>query len=124
MKNLKIGKDIKQLLLNNASVVKAIGDKVFPLVANEGTTFPFVVYRRSGYRPYSNKDYSDEVASVEMAILSDKYIDSVDVADKVANALEHKSTEDIDDIEIENATEEFNTDIYIQKLNLRITINN
>ena len=39
MSGLAIGKAIK-------SILGGI-DKVYPLVADEGTTFPFVVYRRS-----------------------------------------------------------------------------
>lgn len=122
MKNFQIGKDLKTLLMADSAVVTAIGNKFFPLVANEGTTYPFVVYRRNGYRPYNNKDYSDEVAFVELTILSDKYSESVDVADKVANALEHKTTSNINDITISNSTEEFQSDIYIQKVTIEIQI--
>jgi len=37
MKNFKIGKEIKSLLLNNSDLTDLIGNKVFPLVANVGT---------------------------------------------------------------------------------------
>lgn len=124
MKNFKIGKDIKTLLMADTEVTNAIGEKLFPLVANAGTSFPFVVYRRNGYKPYSNKDYSDEIVYMELAVLSDKYSESVDVADKVANALEHKETINIDDIIIDNSTEEFDNDIYIQKITIQIVVNN
>lgn len=124
MKNFKIGKDIKTLLMADTEVTNAIGEKLFPLVGNAGTSFPFVVYRRSSYKPYSNKDYSDEIVYMELAVLSDKYSESVDVADKVANALEHKETINIDDIIIDNSTEEFNDDIYIQKITIQIVVNN
>ena len=42
MSGLQIGKAIKTILSGI--------DKVYPLVADEGTTYPFVVYRRSGTR--------------------------------------------------------------------------
>lgn len=122
MKNFKVGKDLTAILLADSTVHNLVGDKVFPLVANAGTTFPFIVYRRNGYRPFSNKDYTDEAADIEIAILSDNYIDSVQVADAVGNALNEKETETIDEIEITNASEEYNSDTYIQKINIRITI--
>ena len=53
MKNFKIGSEIRDILSS------ALGDnvkkKIFPLVAPANTTFPFIVYRRSGYTPNSNK---------------------------------------------------------------------
>lgn len=122
MKNFKVGKDLTAILLADSTVHSLVGDKVFPLVANAGTTFPFIVYRRNGYRPYSNKDYTDEVAYIELAVLSDNYIDGVQLADAVGNALNEKETQTIDEILIENASEEFNNDTYIQKINLKITI--
>lgn len=122
MKNFKVGKDLTAILLADATVQNLVGNKVFPLVANAGTTFPFIVYRRNGYRPYSNKDYTDEVAYIELAVLSDNYIDGVQVADAVGNALDDKETQTIDEIVIENASEEYNSDTYIQKINLKITI--
>lgn len=122
MKNFKVGKDLTAILLADSTVHNLVGDKVFPLVANAGTTFPFIVYRRNNYRPFSNKDYTDEAADIEIAILSDNYIDSVQVADAVGNALNEKETETIDEIEITNASEEYNSDTYIQKINIRITI--
>lgn len=122
MKNFKVGKDLTAILLADSTVHDLVGNKVFPLVANAGTTFPFIVYRRNGYRPYSNKDYTDEVAYIELAVLSDNYIDGVQLADAVGNALNEKETQTIDEILIENASEEFNNDTYIQKINLKITI--
>lgn len=115
MKLVKIGKTLRSLLLSNDTVAELLTGKIFPLVAVEGTTFPFLVYRRSGYTPVSNKDLEDEIVTVEIAILSDKYENSVDVADAVLTGL-HGSNEEIDRVKIIGTSEEFSDDIYIQKL--------
>lgn len=115
MKLVKIGKTLRSLLLSNDTVAELLTGKIFPLVAVEGTTFPFLVYRRSGYTPVSNKDLEDEIVTVEIAILSDKYENSVDVADAVLTGL-HGSNEEIDRVKIIGTGEEFSDDIYIQKL--------
>jgi hypothetical protein len=115
MKLVKIGKTLRSLLLSNDTVAEYLTGKIFPLVAVEGTTFPFLVYRRSGYTPVSNKDLEDEIVTVEVAILSDKYETSVDVADAVLTGL-HGSNEEIDRVKIIGTSEEFSDDIYIQKL--------
>lgn len=122
MKNFKIGKELTSILLNNEDVTNVLNNKIFPLVANAGTTFPFVVYRRSGYRTDGNKDYADEIVSVELAILSQKYEESVNVADIVADALNRKETNIIDDIRIVNIYEDFSEDTYIQKISIDIYI--
>lgn len=115
MKLVKIGKTLRSLLLSNDTVAEYLTGKIFPLVAVEGTTFPFLVYRRSGYAPVSNKDLEDEIVTVEIAILSDKYENSVDVADAVLTGL-HGSNEEIERVKIIGTSEEFSDDIYIQKL--------
>lgn len=115
MKLVKIGKTLRSLLLSDNTVAEYLTGKIFPLVAVEGTTFPFLVYRRSGYTPVSNKDLEDEIVTVEVAILSDKYETSVDVADAVLTGL-HGSNEEIERVKIIGTSEEFSDDIYIQKL--------
>ena len=124
MKNFKIGKELTSILLNDDTVSADVGNKVFPLVANAGTTFPFIVYRRSSYRPNNNKDYEDEIVSVELAILSEKYEQSVNIANHVADALNGKQTDLIETIKITNIFEDYQEDTYIQKLNIDIYINN
>lgn len=121
MKNFKIGKELKTILNN---VNSAVDNKVFPLVANAGTTFPFIVYRRSNYRPNDNKDNLDEIVGVELAILSDKYEESVNVANDVADTLENAHTELVEQIKITNIFEDYQEDTFIQKINIDIFINN
>jgi len=119
MKLVKIGKTLKDLLLSDETVSEYLTDKIFPLVAVEGTTFPFLVYRRSGYTPVSNKDLEDERVTMEVAILSDRYENSVNVADSVLTGLQG-SNEEIDYVKIIGTSEEFSDDIYIQKLIIEI----
>lgn len=122
MKNFKIGKELNTILTNDTELNKFVDKKIFPIVANAGTTFPFIVYRRSSYRPQSNKDYEDEMVSVEIAVLSDKYEESVDVANATADALINKKTETIDEIRISNIYEDFAEDTYIQQISIDIYI--
>lgn len=120
MELVKIGRLFKTLLLSNEEVQDKIEDRVFPLVAVEGTKFPFLVYRRYAYRPTNNKDFEDEIISLEIAILSPKYEESVDVTDAVINAVNRKQTEEIENIKIMGSSEEFSGDTYIQKLQIDI----
>jgi len=119
MKNFKIGKEINRLLKNN---VLGIGDKVFPLVANPNTNFPFLVYRRIGYTPMSNKDYFGETVTIEINVASEKYEESVDIANNVADILQGKETEIIEDIRLINVSEIYLQDTFIQNLQFSIVL--
>ena len=122
MKNFKIGKEIVTILSGSSDVTDALGNKIFPLVAVPNTTFPFMVYRRSYYTPASNKDYEGEKVGVELVIAATKYEDSVDIADKVATAINHARTTMIDDVIITNIKEDFIEETFTQQINLEVTL--
>ena len=122
MKNFEIGKDIKALLSSSTEVSSALGDKIFPLIAAAKTTFPFLVYRRSYYSPMGNKDYDGERVGVEIVIASTQYEEGVKIADAVADALLHKQTQIIDDIQAVTMSEDFVEDTYLQRITMEITL--
>ena len=122
MKNFEVGKDIKTLLSLSPEVSSALGNKIFPLIAAAKTTFPFLVYRRSYYNPLSNKDYEGERVGIEIVIASTQYEEGVKIADAVADALLHKQTQNIDDIEAINMSEDFIEDTYLQRITMEITL--
>lgn len=118
--NFKIGKEIKTLLLDSSTLCGYVGNSVFPLVANNGTKFPFLIYKRTSYQDDSNKDYQDEIVYVSIQIVSQKYEQSVDIATLVANILVGKATRVIDDIQLVGISEDFIDDSYVQTINFKI----
>lgn len=123
MKNFKIGQEIKRLLLEDEDVSSVLGNKVFPIVADNGTTFPLLVYRRSSYRPYDNKDYTDEAVYIDITIAAETYSQSVDIADKVAECLNRASTDLINYISIVNINEDFIDNSYVQIISIEVLFN-
>ena len=119
MKNFTIGKEINRLLKNN---VLGLGDKVFPLVANPNTTFPFLVYRRIGYQPRNNKDFIGEIVTMELNIASESYQEGVDIANSVADILQGRETDIIETIQLVNVSEIYLQDTFIQNLQVRIEL--
>lgn len=122
MKNFKVGKELVSILHGSSAVTQALGNKIFPLVAVPNTTFPFMVYRRSYYTPENNKDYEGEKVGVEIVICATRYEDGVDIADKVATAVNHARTNMIDDINITNISENYVEDTFTQQVNIEITL--
>ena len=113
MDSLNIGKAIYTILQTSIDIDK----KTYPLIADEGTTFPFIIYKRTGLTPESTKDNTNENVSVEINIASSNYSESIDLAIKVRKALEHKkgtySDIAIEDIVIDDATEDYIEDTFI-----------
>lgn len=122
MDSLNIGKAIYTILQTSIDIDK----KIYPLIADEGTTFPFIIYKRTGLTPESTKDNTNENVSVEINIASSNYSESIDLAIKVRKALEHKkgtySDIAIEDIAIDDATEDYIEDTFIQTLTFKIEL--
>ena len=122
MDSLNIGKAIYTILQTSIDIDK----KIYPLIAEEGTTFPFIIYKRTGLTPESTKDNTNENVSVEINIASSNYSESIDLAIKVRKALEHKkgtySDIAIEDIVIDDATEDYIEDTFIQTLTFKIEL--
>lgn len=122
MNSLQIGKAIYQILNQNGIT------KVFPLVADEGTTFPFVVYRRTGLMAASTKDrynYS-ELAAIDILVASSDYESGINLAITIKDLLEHTrgtfNGVKVGEIYLLDATEDYIEDAFIQKLTFNIEI--
>ena len=122
MKNFKIGSEIRNVILSSAAVKNAVDTKVFPLIANAGTTFPFIVYRRSSYSPKSDKDVLNETVYIEIAIICNNYEQSVSIANDVADVLLAYESDTIEEIKVSNISEEFISNSFVQKVNLQIDL--
>lgn len=127
--SLQVGKAIYNILSNDAKVIDSVEHKIYPLIADTGTTFPFIVYRRTGIEPSDSKDrfiYSENTY-VEVVIASDKYNESIEIADLVKDALQGKkgnySGINIHDIRMTNADEDYIEDTFIQNLTFNIKTN-
>ena len=127
--SLQVGKAIYNILSNDAKIIDSVEHKIYPLIADTGTTFPFIVYRRTGIEPSDSKDrfiYSENTY-VEVVIASDKYNESIEIADLVKDDLQGKkgnySGINIHDIRMTNADEDYIEDTFIQNLTFNIKTN-
>lgn len=122
MNGLEIGKAIYNILEKIDNV------KVYPLVADKGATFPFITYRRVNLQPATTKDrYSyQELASIEVIVATDKYTESIELANRVLGRLEGTRGKynniTISDTKLTGASEDFIDNTFIQKLNFNIEI--
>lgn len=120
--SLQIGKAIYHILSNDTDVVDRVQNKIYPLIADVDTTFPFIIYKRTGITPADSKDrfiYSEDVY-VDVVIASDKYNESIEIADLVRTALLKGGYDGIKDIDLTDADEDYIEDTFIQNLTFKI----
>lgn len=126
---IEIGKAIYSILSNDEAIKAKVNNKIFPLVANPDTTFPFIVYKRTGIYPTYTKDWysgNDDI-TLEIIVAADNYNDSITIADLVRKALDGKKGEYsniiINSIRMDIADEDFIEDTFIQNLQFKINTN-
>lgn len=124
MQSLKVGKEIYSHLKENKSLTDIVGNKIYPIIVEKDTNYPFIVYKRSNVIPDYTKDYhfKDDVI-VDIICVSNHYVESVEIASLVRESLEDKRIGDINSIRLESADEDFIDDAYIQTLTFNLTIN-
>lgn len=120
--SISISKHVYKRLSEDEDLIQAVGERIYPLSTLSETSFPFIVYRRNSLVPESTKDrYSTgDAVTVEIAVVSDNYLSSVNIAQSVRRALEYKwaKYEDfsVTDARLMSADEDFIEDTFIQRL--------
>ena len=124
MQSLKVGKEIYSHLKENKSLTDIVGNKIYPIIVEKDTNYPFIVYKRSNVIPDYTKDYHfKDYVIVDIICVSNHYVESVEIATLVRESLEDKKYGDIVSIRLESADEDFIDDAYIQTLSFNLTIN-
>lgn len=128
MTAISLGKIIYKTLCNS-SVTGYTGTRIYPLVSEDSTVRPFVVYKRNNLTPdYSKDGNTKDISSYTIAVVSNDYSESISIAEIVRNKLENISdTIDnvtIDYIRVKNISESYEFDdsqiVYIQELFIEI----
>lgn len=122
MKAIKIGEKIFGILSNSEDVTEYVGKKIFPIVADASTSFPFIVYKREETIYEGTKDKKNYSPTVSIYIASETYKQSIDIADIVIDTLVDYEDEDIDFIKLVNSEEKFEENTFIQMLTFKIEL--
>ena len=127
--SLLIGKYIYKLLSEEEGLSGLVTPKkIFPIIANADTTYPFVVYSRTGLSVQYCKDgLVEDTVEMQIIAVSDNYVESLEVANQIRKTLELRRYKD-DDIQIRECKltsvyEEYMEDAFIQRMNFTIKLN-
>ncbi len=122
---LNIGKYIYNTLTSSSGITCSI----YPLVADNDAKFPFIIYKRVNLISEMCKDgtYEDDV-TIEINVVTDKYSVGIEIANKVRELLEVQNVNyqglEITESKIVQASEEYNTGAFVQRMQFQIKINN
>ena len=124
--SLLAGKYIYKLLSEDEVLATRVtSKKIFPLVANAETTYPFIVYARTGLIVEYCKDGTVE-NRIDFQILSvsENYVESLEIGNQIRKVLELIRYKDEDicirECRLSSVSEEYMEDAFIQRLNFSI----
>lgn len=126
---IQIGKAVYQLLSSDTGVTERVENRIYPLIADQSTIYPFIIYKRTGIEPMASKDkfICSEITTVDVVVASDRYDESIEVAELVKDALIGKngiySGIKVVDIDMISADEDYIEDTFIQNLTFNIKTN-
>lgn len=103
--------------------IEAVGDRVFPIVANEGTKYPFIVFERSGIDDTSTKDgIADLQITYSVRIVSSTYYEGLRILDTAIEKLNRMQSAHgfTYHFQLQGASEESTDDGFIQTLTFTV----
>lgn len=116
--------DIGEFIFGRLSEISNL--TTYPLCAEQGTSFPYAVYWRSGLSYARTKDGVHESAiTYNVSIYSHSYSESINILKEAVDKFNVKSRlhgMSISNFEILNSTETFADDVYIQNIKFSYTI--
>jgi len=91
----------------------------YPLVAENTTKFPFIIYRTTQSRPENTKDgIYDWIFNIQVNVVSDKYDTVCDLCSEAVDKL--LELEEVLDINISEISEDYLENAYVKEINIII----
>lgn len=115
--SISINKHIFSILTSDKSLKEMVGTKIFPIVADDDVKFPYIILERTSITPYTYKGgVGYDKATFQIKIADSDYINTINIAEKVRELLELKTSSYFKRIEFSNCNEDFMNDTYRRTL--------
>lgn len=125
---ISVNKHIYSLLKEDQQLKALVGEKIYPIVAEETVTYPFVIFTKESVSGNYSKDLlMFDTAIISVAVAANNYFETVQIAERIRAILENRIDSYFYNILLDNVTEEYLEDAFIQQLQfsakIRITTN-
>lgn len=115
--SISINKHIFSILTSDKSLKEMVGTKIFPIVADDDVKFPYIILERTSITPYTYKGgVGYDKVTFQIKIADSDYINTINIAEKVRELLELKTSKYFKRIEFSSCIEDFMNDTYRQTL--------
>lgn len=122
MNMFKATNEVRGILLKSKEIVGYVEDKIFPVMAPENTAGDYIIYQRDGYKQeYSKMGVARQTPLVNVIAISEDYGRSQDLASLIYDSLSGAWTDPDMHIRLEDSTEGFIDNKYIQVLQFSIS---
>ena len=122
MDMFKVTTEIRAIILSSKEITAIIGNKVFPIIAPEGTNGDFIIYQRDGYKQNDTKfGVALQIPIVNICVISEDYDRSQDLASLIYDSLSRKFNNPNMVIKLEDSTEDYVDKKFIQVLQFSIS---
>ena len=128
--SILIGKVIYSKLSENQTIQEVIADRIYPVIAEQTTNYPFIIYyRNSVVNTIFNKDGSvEDNVEFTVTVVSTKYNESADLANEIRKIFEKREILNnvirITNSRLNGIAESYEDNAYVQSLTFSCTVNN
>lgn len=122
MTGLSINKHIYSILKDDAQLLEMC-QNIYPVIAEETVKFPFILFTRSNIQVMDSKCHiAGDNVGFAIAIVNDKYMLTVDIAERIRELFEKRRDGYFSDCSLTGCDEEYSNDAYVQRLYFTATI--
>lgn len=115
--SISVIKHIFRILSSDKTLNEMVGNKIFPIIAENDITFPFILVTRTSITPITFKTgVAVDKVTFQVVIEDVDYFRTVNIAERVRELLELRHSDYFKRIEFSNCYEDFMNDAYQQKL--------
>lgn len=126
--SILLGKSIYKLLSASPELKTYVDSKIFPLIADNDVSFPFITYSRDSIYPSSStKDgYHEDTCTFSILIVSQEYLTSLEIANICRGIFEKRKIESegliLSDVLLSSISEEYQDNSYVQSLSFQCKV--
>ncbi len=109
-------------MFNNQNIQRTCKGRIYPLIANSDTTYPYIVYKKTDIQSVISKDglYQDNV-SFTVTVVDQNYNTGCEIAQYVREALtvsrmNFMDGQKLEDCRMVSIDEQFSDNVYVQTL--------
>lgn len=114
---LSINKYIFKKLSSDERLKELVGKNIYPIVAEEDVTFPFITFKKTSIYPQTFKTgVSVDRVNFEVNVAAVDYITTVTISERVRELFELRTSSYFKRLEFVGNTEDYVNSIYTQTL--------